>query len=767
MTYYVSLDANNWYSFTGPASFLVISDDLKYIYRAEATTNHTNGVLYGTVYYKTINILDLSVVSNSEWQEINFDIYANTNLCMINNNVLTIKHNDVTTAYSFNLKFSTGDSNKGSTFMLLSGMSSVSANDNNWYNNFPTYIIVIGNITDGFTGSIFFTKKVSKHNDFTSNVHVVPSKNMYNIIKGIFYGTQYLISLALIQTECNDTTLDGLSTIYNYKIYVGSERRVRSFFNIETVDGVSRVTLNPEINNGTPEQIKAYGLAYNFKNLNKFYISYVRYDKSINNNTIIDAYSLSDNSSQYAEYTIRKSIVNSVSFTTYDAEYVTSVITIPVRDFYNTSTLSYRSLSCKVSNVGELLTTGALYYSGRVVSLIKKNFDEIIYLNNDTTLRWYAITNISTPVTFYSNLYTEVIVVDNLVNGKINYIVPEHSIDFLTTCLSENNLFYQSSKELIDVDISVGKNLFYIPKVKDNANVFTDKITQLVTFSQTTLGIFLETTAYQFTYDTTNENYYLSKTKLSLGNRDGSDMLLSYDGNNIYITTLKGLSTLNYQDFVQSTEQVYTYLTESIIELYKDFSKYPIKLCQYKDYLLLYHTNNTEVLMFDLRNASWWKWTLSFIPKQIVYINDKTVNLLDELVILRNDGELCVFDFNSNSVLDNNANPFDWSFTTQKLHFGAPNNYKHIRSVSIVTEQNNKYCRFKLKFINYRNLNSLSDTDTVEYDIDQLTTMIKKVNFIKTNAFQFQISNDNTDKQPKPFITSNISIKYRITERLR
>lgn len=367
--------------------------------------------------------------------------------------------------------------------------------------------------------------------------------------------------------------------------------------------------------------------------------------------------------------------------------------------------------------------------------------------------------------TIYSNQYTETISVDNLVKGSIDYIMPEHSVDFITTCLSQGNVFYQSSKTLIDTDIIEGKNLFYIPKNTKNDNIFTDKITALVNFSQTALGIFLETTAYQLTYDSSNDVYYLSKTKLALGNRDGSDMLLSYDGNNIYITTLKGLSTLNYQDFVQSTEQIYRYLTEAIMDVYQVYAKYPIKLCQYKDWLFLYHTNSTEVFVYDLRSSSWWKWTLPQYPKQLVYINDS--KFTEDLVLVDEAGHLHKFRFDEVSVYDNELTPFDWSFTTQKMHFGAPNNYKHIRSVSIVTEQSGKPLRFKLKFTNYRNLNNLSDSDTVEYDIDQLTTMIKRVNFIKTNAFQLQVSNDKTDKYPQAFVTPNIAIKYRITERLR
>lgn len=390
-----------------------------------------------------------------------------------------------------------------------------------------------------------------------------------------------------------------------------------------------------------------------------------------------------------------------------------------------------------------------------------------VYVNSSAVAIWQIDTDL------YTNQYTDTIEVDYTNVGEVKYILPQHSVDFITTCLSQDNIFYQSSKSLYDVDKTAGKNLFYIPEVKDKQNVLTDKITALVNFSQTALGIFLETTAYQFTYDSTNDNYYLSKTKLSLGNRDGADMLLSYDGNNIYITTLKGLSTLNYQDFVQSTEQIYKYLTEAIMDAYQSFAKEPIKLCQYKDYLLLYHTDSTEILVLDLRTASWWKWTLPIKPAQIVYNNDNRIisefyEYQGGLTVISDKSALYVFNFEKESVYDGTELvPFDWSFTTQKMHFGAPNNYKHIRSVSIVTEQSGRPLRFKLKFTNYRNLNNLSDSDTVEYDIDQLTTMIKRVNFIKTNAFQLQVSNDKTDEYAQAFITPNIAIKYRITERLR
>lgn len=478
----------------------------------------------------------------------------------------------------------------------------------------------------------------------------------------------------------------------------------------------------------------------------------------------------------WTRFTITKSVISDIK-QVYDLSNYTDSIGSPdvtVRQTcpftWATSTKSWTYIS-QTPTTGEdfkpvLSSTNTLYYDAiqlydgqYTVQLLQ--YGRPLYIDSNDVAVWCD----RDTGNIYSNQYTETISVDNLVKGSIDYIMPEHSVDFITTCLSQGNIFYQSSKTLIDTDITKGKNLFYIPKNIKNDNIFTDKITALVNFSQTTLGIFLETTAYQLTYDSSNDVYYLSKTKLALGNRDGSDMLLSYDGNNIYITTLKGLSTLNYQDFVQSTEQIYTYLTEAVMDLYQVYAKYPIKLCQYKDWLFLYRTNSAEVFVYDLRSSSWWKWTLPQYPKQLVYINDS--KFTDDLVLVDEDGGMHTFKFDEVSVYDNELTPFNWSFTTQKMHFGAPNNYKHIRSVSIVTEQSGKPLRFKLKFTNYRNLNNLSDSDTVEYDIDQLTTMIKRVNFIKTNAFQLQVSNDKTDKYPQAFVTPNIAIKYRITERLR
>lgn len=152
---------------------------------------------------------------------------------------------------------------------------------------------------------------------------------------------------------------------------------------------------------------------------------------------------------------------------------------------------------------------------------------------------------------------------------------PNLVYNFVSNVISINNTMYWSSKR-------DGK--VYFPEIDNNS--FEDDITAFVTFSQTSLGVFLEDSVYEFQYDSSKDAYLLTPTKLVLGNKKGADVLLSYDGSNIFITTLKGLSALNYQDFVQSTEQTYSYLTENIMTEYDEFNTSPIKLYQYKDWVV-------------------------------------------------------------------------------------------------------------------------------------------------------------------------------------
>lgn len=409
-------------------------------------------------------------------------------------------------------------------------------------------------------------------------------------------------------------------------------------------------------------------------------------------------------------------------------------------------------------NSDNFMTEYFVYYNEVTIKyMFTTGIDLPVYMNGEL-FTWYYNDYV------YTNQYDGIITIDYTTEGEINYIIPYLSNEFMVTTISFDNYVYTSQK--VDVgDVNklgtIQGDFIYVP---ESAKIeYPGKVTAFANFSQTSLGVFLENSVYELQYDNDVNGYevYLSaKTKLQLGNRDGADVLVSYDGSTIFVSTLKGLSGLTYKDFVQSTEQVYNYLTESILTEYYQFAVEPIKMYQYKDWLILYRKDYNKLLVFDIRTSSWWPWTLP-------YNVTKLITLDEELYAVCSDNNMYRFRFNELTVYDNDLHAFNWSFVTQMLHFDAPNNYKHIRSLSIFTSQEGRELRFKMFFKNYRNLYNPSDTDTVEYNINELTTMIKRVNFIKTNAFQFGISNDATDKYPKPLVTPNIAIKYRITEKVR
>lgn len=409
----------------------------------------------------------------------------------------------------------------------------------------------------------------------------------------------------------------------------------------------------------------------------------------------------------------------------------------------------------------DVLTPNFYYHQGIIYPLLTNCYP--VYVGNETLdngkiygkILYYNPDN----QYLYTNEFDGYATVDIVTEGTVNYIVPNFAEDFITTTIVLDNLIYQSQNRFTEATDDNPEHIsLYFPI--DSKVTFVDKITNLVVFSQTSLGVFLEDLVYEYQYNTDNDAYTLTPTKMQLGCIDGADILIGYDGSTIFMTQLKGLAGLSYQDFVQSTEQVYTYLTEAIMDLYDDFKgDRKIKLYQYKDWLFMYKQDTTILYILDTRSATWWKWTLPYAPQRILYDGDNLLLLINN--------QIAIFDFETNAFDDFVGTEIKWHFRSQKLHFDAPNNYKHIRQLNVITSEEGTELRYKLKFKNYRNLNNLSDTDTVLFDIDQLTTLIKRVNFVKTNAFQFEIANDETDPHPKLFETPDIVIKYRITEAVR
>lgn len=411
-----------------------------------------------------------------------------------------------------------------------------------------------------------------------------------------------------------------------------------------------------------------------------------------------------------------------------------------------------------------ILTDKYFVYNNVPIQLLNRNDADNLPLWISDDYQKFAYQKLDDG-TIYTNAYEGHVYVDYVESGTYNYLIPEHIADLIDKVFSFSNKIYWSTAvfETDESKRTFDEALLYVSK--DNVEEFEDIVTNMIVFSQTSLGIFLSNSVYEFQYSETLTNnfskntYLLTPTKLQLGCENGSDIIIAYNSSQILITNIKGLTALTYQDFVQSTEQVFTYLTDNIMNDYYDWVNGPIKLHQYKDWIFMYQQTESQFYVLDMRNMSWWKW-------ETIYPIQYFANVDSKLYIVMN-GILHEFVFEAEGILDNDTVPVTWKLTSQKLHFNAPNNYKHIRSLSIITTQDTDSMRFKLDFVNYKNLNNLSDSYIVEYDIDQVSTVIKRVNFVKTNAFQFTISNDKTDLYPIKFVTPDIAIKYRITERIR
>ncbi len=211
MNYYISLDANVWYAFTSPpktsGGLLVISDDLKYIYCAR---------LYrwkGYAYYKEIDLQNLHLLVTQDWTEVNFPCYINNaepEYDEKNSAMIKLTLDGLTCGYQTGTnRFSKGSCTNGTAYFYLNTTVNVcninsDGSPGTWYNKLPMYAVVIGNVTDGFVGTIFFTVRQSRKTSYTT--FLGPAQNYYNnFIKGLFYQTNYRISLALVQVEYTKT----------------------------------------------------------------------------------------------------------------------------------------------------------------------------------------------------------------------------------------------------------------------------------------------------------------------------------------------------------------------------------------------------------------------------------------------------------------------------------------------------------------------------------------------------------------------------------
>jgi hypothetical protein len=312
-----------------------------------------------------------------------------------------------------------------------------------------------------------------------------------------------------------------------------------------------------------------------------------------------------------------------------------------------------------------------------------------------------------------------------------------------------------------------GNLLLYFPEY--NKHTFAENINKLHPISSSQVAIFFDDEIYYSDIQSINDNivYTVNKSKLSVGCKKGDDVVTTFDGKYVIFPSQRGLVAMGYQDFVASTEQTLTYLSDNILDRFSSFINKPTKLYLYKYWLACY--NDDGVYLLDFRNSSWWYFNYKNITR-VITNNYKPLIVANgrEFVLDTSSINYCD-DVLKEGVLYNNV-AIEWFLISQKLHLGTLNNTKQIVNITLNSLQEStdeQPMTMRLDTIDYRMSRNDKDEQTLQYGINVLRTFVKRLNHMKVNQFQYKLSYDDQNSSPIPLNVDNISIKYKITGQVR
>lgn len=350
----------------------------------------------------------------------------------------------------------------------------------------------------------------------------------------------------------------------------------------------------------------------------------------------------------------------------------------------------------------------------------------------------------------YSSLSYGQLEFDVITEGEMKYIVPQYIASLTSQYFTNENKLYQSA---LPPD---GTFKLYFPTNK--TEVFEETISNIHVISKDELAVFFEDSIHYIS----NEQRY--KTKFSLGCKQGSDILTTFDAKNVIFPSQRGLVAMSYQDFIASIEQSLTYLSDVILKRFLQFNTSAIKLYQYKFWIICYTLYDTVAYVLDVRNNSWWCMQYDKPIDQIITINNLPYILID--------GQTYTLDYSNDNYKDDYSNNnIEWLIKSQKLHLNAMNYYKHIMNITMSaidkTEDPSYSCNTKLTVANYRKIADVAEAEILDYEVDVIRTFVKRLNYAKVSEFQFTLQNDMDNAIAKPLSLNSISIKYNLTGVIR
>ena len=388
---------------------------------------------------------------------------------------------------------------------------------------------------------------------------------------------------------------------------------------------------------------------------------------------------------------------------------------------------------------------------------------EIYPVHSDTYLTATSLKTSENKYILNTDLSNDTVIIKDITKDGLNDIYFSNLVFLNQLYASIGNSLYISTNKY-DSD---GNAMLYF--TEDNKHTFNNTINNLHPISTSQVAVFFDNEIWYTDIESINETYVytINKSKLSVGCKAKSDIVTTFDGKYVIFPSQRGLVAMGYQDFVASTEQTLTYLSDTILDRFNKFSKEYTKLHLYKHWLYCY--NNNAVYLFDFRNSSWWYFNIKNIDK--IVTND------DELLILA-AGYLHEFITDAEEYYDDYYDPtykaihqkdVEWFVLSQKLHLGTLNYTKHIINITLnaLDSTINGPMSMRLKVTNYR-VNAIeSENETLQYEIDVLRTYVKRLNYFKVNQFQYKLSYDDVESMPIPLSLDNITIKYNVTRQVR
>ena len=358
--------------------------------------------------------------------------------------------------------------------------------------------------------------------------------------------------------------------------------------------------------------------------------------------------------------------------------------------------------------------------------------------------------------------------------------------------------------------------LLYLPDTSEQK--FSQRITNLHPLADDTMGIFTEDEIWYIqalNLDNESVTRYTKavKSKLPVGCRQGNDVITADNGQAILFAVPRGIVYLTPQDFVSTTDRQINYISDAIQNMYNEYyfnsvknsnaHEYKItipsqiKIMTYSYWICFYRYMDNQILLIDTRSNSWWKWKTPYpilklnnngnltVLMQIekskdaedysaslggisylycnlsyyLYQDDVLQDYIDGTYVIQTSvyGERIEYQYASPII--------NWTFTTQKLHFGAINNYKYIRAININTNGEGKLvAKYTTKA--YRDLYHPEASVTREIKINDLRTYVNRCNLLHVVNFALSLSSEDV-LMVEPLSLNSISVKYEIKGQVR